>query len=186
MKLIDNLWSDSIIVNVLMINWLTKFSGGERMEKPNAAVHSFISTNRMHRRTVDKIVSDAGIELHRSQFLLLVHLQHRGDSFSQKELAEHLGISPAALAVKIKRLESDGLISRVKPENDSRINAVSITENGEELLRKTQKLFMGIDNKMVEGIEETELKIFARCLEKMQKNLKEIYDNPEIIKEELE
>ena len=186
MKLIDNLWSDSIIVNVLMINWLTKFSGGERMEKPNAAVHSFISTNRMHRRTVDKIVSDAGIELHRSQFLLLVHLQHRGDSFSQKELAEHLGISPAALAVKIKRLESDGLILRVKPENDSRVNAVSITDKGKDLLEKTQELFTGVDKRMINGIEEKDLEIFVKCLKTMHKNLEEIYENPQKVKEELE
>lgn len=154
------------------------------MDRPNRTIHSFIFTNRMHRRTVDRVVAESGIELHRSQFLLLVHLKRRGDSFSQRELAEHLGISPAALAVKIKRLESDGLIVRVKEENDCRINFVSITEKGISLLDKARRLFSGIDNKMLEGIEEKDLQVFERCLLRMQANLERIHDNPEIIREE--
>ena len=154
------------------------------MEKPQNAVHGFIYTHRMHRRTVDKAVVSAGIELHRSQHMLLMHLHRSGESFSQKELAEHLGISPAALAVKIKRLENDGLIVRKKTENDSRANAVSITEKGKEILDKTHKLFLGIDKRMISGIDDSELKVFERCLGKMQKNLQEIYDNPKILEED--
>ncbi len=154
------------------------------MEKPRDAVHSFICTHRMHRRTVDNAVVSAGIELHRSQHMLLVHLQRRGDYFSQKELAAHLGISPAALAVKIKKLESDGFIIRKKAKKDSRINAVSITEKGKEILDKTHKLFAGIDKRMISGIDEAELKIFEKCLDKMRKNLQDVHDNPKILEEE--
>lgn len=154
------------------------------MEKLNNAVHSFISTHRMHRRTVDKAVMSAGIELHRSQHMLLVHLHRRGESFSQKELAEHLGISPAALAVKIKKLESDGLIIRKRDQEDCRVNAVGITKKGEELLDKTHKLFVGIDKRMISGIPEDELDVFMKCLEKMQKNLQDIYSELEALEEE--
>ncbi len=155
------------------------------MDKPKNAVHSFICTHRMHRRAVDKAVVNEGIELHRSQHMLLVHLHHRSGSFSQRELAEHLGISPAALAVKIKKLESDGLIVRQKTEKDSRINQVSITDKGRAILDKTHELFEGIDQRMIRGINEEELNVFSKCLDKMQKNLQEIYDNPEIVKEEI-
>lgn len=154
------------------------------MDKPIGAVHNFISTHRLHRRTVDKVVAESGMELHRSQFLLLVHLERRGNCFSQKELAEHLGISPAALAVKIKRLESDGLVIRERAEKDCRVNAVSITEKGRGLLSNTQKLFTGIDSRMIKGISEEDLQTFVNCLEAMQKNLIEIHDDPKIIKEE--
>lgn len=156
------------------------------MDKPNGTVHSFIYTNRMHRRTVDKVVAESGIGLHRSQFLLLVHLERRGNCFSQKELASHLGISPAALAVKIKRLESDGLVTRERTENDSRVNAVSISEKGKELLSQTQRLFMGIDNKMIDGISPEDLKVFDKCLKTMQENLCEICDNPKTVVEKEE
>lgn len=155
------------------------------MEKPHHAVHSFITTDRMHRRTVDKSVTVAGIELHRSQHMLLVHLQIRGGSFSQRELAEHLNISPAALAVKIKKLESDGFIDRKKMEKDCRTNAVSITEKGKKILDKTHRLFEEIDKRMISGIDKQELNIFVKCLGKMQENLQEIYDNPQVLEEEI-
>ncbi len=153
------------------------------MEKPNNAVHNFICTHRMHRRVVDKTVITAGIDLHRSQHMLLMHLDRCGGSFSQRELAEHLNISPAALAVKIKKLESDGLVTRTKAKNDSRINSVDITEKGRNILDKTHKLFADIDEKMIQGIDKAELDVFINCLNKMRENLEKIYNNPKLLEE---
>ena len=155
------------------------------MDNAKNAVHSFMCTNRMHRRVADKTVSAAGIDLHRSQHMLLVHLRHCEDGYSQKELAEHLNISPAALAVKIKKLESDGFITRAKNPDDSRTNAVSITPKGKAILDKTYKLFSGIDARMIEGIPEEQLQNFVQCLNKMYSNLEKLYQNPAILEEEM-
>lgn len=154
------------------------------MENTKNAVHSFLCTNRMHHRVADKAVSSAGIDLHRSQHMLLMHLGKEGGSYSQKELAEHLNISPAALAVKIKKLESEGYIVRTKAPDDCRTNTVKITPKGSAVLKTTRTLFESIDTNMVKGITPSELAVFVNCLKKMYGNLETIYKNPEILKEE--
>lgn len=132
-------------------------------------VSNFISTDRLHRKTVDSAIKQLG--LHRSQHILLMHLNKYGDALSQKKLAEHLGVSPTAVAVKIKKLESDGFIERKKVGSDSRINHVKITEKGMEIVKKTECIFKSIDNAMINGITPKEIDAFICCTKKMRDNL---------------
>ena len=151
------------------------FLGGIKMisnDNARCLVHKFIDTDRAHHRIVDKFTDFSG--LHRSQHILLMHLSRCEVMPSQKELAEHLRISPTAVAVKIKKLETDGFIKRNQNSKDCRTNFVSITEKGREIVEKTQKIFKFIDLKMVEGLSEEEINILMRSFDKMQENLKNL------------
>lgn len=143
-------------------------------------VGSFIGVNRLHKRVVDNSIKSLG--LHRSQHILLMHLNRHQESFSQKELAEHLQISPTAIAVKIKKLESDGFIERQKQSADGRFNKVSITEKGMDIVKRTECIFGGIDSKMIEGLTDTEIDNFISVAEKLRANLEKISEEGETIK----
>lgn len=96
-------------------------------KKETSVLRSFILTDRMHRRLFESKM--AGIGIHRSQHRVLMYLfKHLPDAPSQKELAEHFDISPAAIAVTLKKLENAGYITRAALENDNRVNTVIPTE----------------------------------------------------------
>lgn len=143
-------------------------------------VGMFIGTDRLHRKAFENLVSGLGI--HRSQHRMLMHLA-KDEGMSQTDLAAHLEISTAAVAVTIKKLEAGGYIEKKTAENDSRFNEIKITDRGREIVSASEKYFHDVDTAMLSGIDGEMLDNFISCLEIMQKNLKELCE-PEKKEEE--
>ena len=71
----------------------------------------FLRIMRRHHAHVERCIGALGI--HHGQHRMLMHLaRHEGELPSQKELAEIMGVSPAAVTTTLKRLEKEGYISR--------------------------------------------------------------------------
>ena len=147
-----------------------------RIDKDTArkTVGMFINTDRLHRKAFESLVKGLGI--HRSQHRMLMHLA-KDKGMSQTELATHLEISTAAVAVAIKKLEADGYIERKTAENDSRYNEIKITDKGREIVSLSENRFSEVDGAMLDGIDREKLDSFIECLEIMQKNLKSLCDD---------
>ena len=136
------------------------------------AVNMLISTNRMHKRLIDSSVS-AQVGLHRTQHVILMRLAKKDRLPSQKELADHLNITPAAVTVALQKLESGGYIIR-SAGDDNRFNEISITELGRRVVEESKAIFLKIDEAMFDGFSDEELKILISYLERMQKNISDI------------
>lgn len=132
------------------------------------ACRLFMSTDRMHRKLFERMVTSLGI--HRSQHFLLMNIDRDGVG-SQKELAKRLGISTAAVAVTLKKLEAEGYIERTAAEEDSRNNEIRITEEGKRVIGVSRDYIEKLDGAMFCDIDGETLTIFMQCLEKMKKNL---------------
>lgn len=132
------------------------------------ACRQFMHTDRMHRKLFERMVTSLGI--HRSQHFLLMHLDREGVG-SQKELAERLEISTAAVAVSLKKLETEGYIERKIAEDDNRNNEIRITDEGKRVIGVSRDYITRLDEAMFRGIDEETLALFMNCLETMQKNL---------------
>jgi DNA-binding MarR family transcriptional regulator len=100
-----------------------------------------------------------------------MHIAHNKKLDSQKCLADHIGISAAAITGALKKLEKDGYIKRV-PGIDNRFNEVEITEAGQSIVEKTRTLFSKADTSLFEGFTEEELDGYIKYLEKIEKNIK--------------
>ncbi len=138
--------------------------------KLRSAVDCMIRTDRMHKCAIDRAVKEIGI--HRTQHRILMHLaRHEGTIPSQKELAEHLDITPAAVTGAIKSIEKDGYIVR-KLGHDNRFNEIKITEKGRALVKKTHELFSKTDSAMFSGFTDSELDMYVSFLEKIQENIR--------------
>lgn len=133
------------------------------------AVDMMIRTDRMHRCLIDTCVRDIGI--HRTQHRILMHLARHEMLPSQKELAEHLDVTPAAVTGALKKIERDGYIER-KLGHDNRYNEINITEKGRALVRLTHEIFSDADTSLFDGFSDDELGAYISCLEKIQKNIK--------------
>ncbi|MBE6662324.1 MAG: MarR family transcriptional regulator [Ruminococcaceae bacterium] len=170
------------IINKLMINELTKGQGmneKEKREKLRRVCRLFICTDRQHRKKVESFAAELGV--HRSQHFVLMRIADAGGSASQKELAERLEISPAALAVTLKKLESGGYLEKKPTESDSRHNDVSLTEKGWDVRRVSEEKFARIDAQMFDGFSDAELETLIGFLERMQRNLR-ADDEPSSVK----
>ena len=100
-----------------------------------------------------------------------MHLARYESLPSQKELADHLDVTPAAVTCALKKIEQDGYVERTLGQ-DNRYNELRITEKGRELVVKTKRLFCEINSSMFEGFDESELDMYIGCLEKIQSNMK--------------
>lgn len=139
-----------------------------KQDKNYELVRKMITTNKMHKQAIETVVDDIGI--HRGRHLILMNLAKAEKIASQKEMAERLQITQAAMTVSLSKLERDGLISR-KTGADSRYNEIEITEKGKEIVERSKNHFATVDSKAFEGIDEHELLAFEKCLDKIYSNL---------------
>lgn len=139
-------------------------------EKISSAVNTMIQTDRMHKQLLEANVSKIG--LHRTQHRVLMHIARHGKLLSQKSLAEHIGITPAAITGVLKKLERDGYIERIHGD-DNRYNEVKVTELGRKVVEESKLLFLSLDTSLFEGFSDSELEGYIAYLEKIQKNIRE-------------
>ena len=127
---------------------------------------------RLHHRLCERRLST--LPIHRAQHMLLMRLSREGTLPSQKELASQMCVSPAAVAVALKRLEKDGYIARAASRKDLRVNAISITEKGLRVVKDSRIIFDEVDRAMYEGIDAKALDAFLKTLGDLEKNLEKI------------
>ena len=127
------------------------------------------SVMRLHHRLCERHL--AKLPIHRAQHILLMRLAEEGALPSQRELADQMEISPAAVAVALKKLEAEGYIDRRTSQSDCRFNAISITEEGRRIVLESHRVFEALDERMYEGVSPEELFRFRETLDKIYKNL---------------
>ena len=137
--------------------------------KLSRAINMMIKTDHMHRALIDSRIGSLGI--HRTHHRILMHLAMRDKLPSQKELADHLDITPAAVTGALQKLEKEGYIERTLG-HDNRFNELSITEKGREIVKQSKMLFCQADSAMFEGFSDEELDTYIAFLEKLQANIK--------------
>ena len=135
----------------------------------------FRGTDQLMKRSMESRVKKTGV--YSSQHRILMHLkwmqvEHQSNC-TQVELAKKLEISPAAIAVSIKKLEKGGYIHREPDETDNRALQVSITEKGEQVVKQTLCIFRKMDEDMFAGFTDEELELLSGFLERMYRNLEE-------------
>lgn len=147
-------------------------------QKLTKAINMMLKTNRMHRALIDCRVGALGI--HRTQHRILMHLACHSSLPSQKELAEHLDITPAAVTGTLKKMEQDGYVERTLGQ-DNRFNELRITEKGRELVNESRNIFSEVDSSLFDGFTDGELDTYISCLEKLQANIKKQCERKENI-----
>jgi DNA-binding MarR family transcriptional regulator len=103
---------------------------------------------------------------------MLIALAKRQENIpSQKELAEILGISAAAVTATLKKLEKEGYITRSMTDEDNRKNEIRITDKGISKLMEGRAIFESSDRTMFEGFSPEEMATLISFMERMGHNL---------------
>lgn len=90
---------------------------------------------------------------------------------AQRELADLLHVSPAAVANSLKCLERDGYIRREPWQKDARRNRVILTEKGTQAVEGCRDVFRRVDARMMVGFSPEELDLLAQFQRRMLDNL---------------
>ena len=129
-----------------------------------------------------KIICDAFSErvmklgVTRVQWIALYYLG-KEEFISQKELAEKMNIKESSVARLLDRMERDGLVERVKNENDKRVTNLGLTNKGKQYRIKLLTEGEEFEKLLYKNISEEEMKIFTMVLEKMVNNISENINN---------
>lgn len=138
---------------------------------PREVTHRMILTNQMHRRLIEKKLEGTGI--HRAQHRLLMSLADN-QFVSQVDLARHLEVTPATIAVSLKSMEKDGLICRKVKGEDNRANFVELTEKGKRIAEDSREYFDSVDEQMYQGFSQKERKELSNYLDRVYDNMNQM------------
>ena len=94
-----------------------------------------------------------------------------GQCQAQRELADLLHVSPAAVANSLKWLERDGYIRREPWRGDARRNRVILTEKGGAAVRGCREAIIRVSTRMMAGFSPEELALLAQFQRRMLDNL---------------
>ena len=131
--------------------------------------------NQAHRAAVQAELNAAGLKEVGHPMLMSI-LQSAGDDpegqcHAQRDLANLLHVSPAAVANSLKCLERDGYIRREPWAQDARRNRVILTEKGAAAVEGCRDVFRRVSDRMLAGFSSEELALLAQFQRRMIDNL---------------
>jgi DNA-binding MarR family transcriptional regulator len=144
---------------------------GHMSNRYHQAMRAFRMADRALRRVIEKRVASTGV--YRSQHQMLMNLGRNPDC-SQNELAMRLDITPAAVTTTIKKLEKGGYITRIVCKEDNRINKLSVTEKGQQIISKSITIFDEVEAQALKGFSEEEIQQFEDFVSRIHRNLEEV------------
>ena len=109
--------------------------------------------------------------LNQSQVAALTHLD-RVEQLSQTDLAERLGMRKAATGTLIEGLEGKGLVERTRSREDRRLQLVSITEFGLQVVDEIDVMAEELGIEYRRGISRQERAQLVSILQRLRQNLR--------------
>lgn len=140
-------------------------------EAYKSTMRKMLYIGRLHRSIFEKNISSMGI--HHSQHHLLMYIAREGEVTSQKQIAEKFGITPAAVARSLKTLESEGFIKRENTASDGRLNSITITAKGRDIVERSYIMFRETDVAVFEDFTDDDIRTLNRYLDMMKSRLLE-------------
>ncbi len=101
------------------------------------------------------------------QELLAIDVLGVRGSCRMGEIAEHLGVVQSAITPLVDRLETQGLVERVRSTEDRRVWLVALTQEGQTLNADQEKLHQAIATEMLAPLNESEQATLIALLSRM-------------------
>lgn len=133
--------------------------------------------NQAHRAAIQAELTAAGLAEVGHPMLLSILKTNEDDPeelcLAQRELAEFLHISPAAVANSLKSLERGGYIHREPGQDDARRNRVHLTDKGRAAVCGCDRAFTTVSGRMLAGFSDEEKETLLSFRRRMLQNLRD-------------
>jgi len=127
---------------------------------------------RLYGRQFDQL-SREELGLSRAQCRLIgqVAYNESGHPATQAELAQHLDLTPMAVATMVDRMEAAGWITRRPSDTDRRANAIELQPRAEAALEKAVAVSDRVQESALAGFSAAERKQLVAMLQRVRANL---------------
>src|SRR3954471_10758743 len=127
---------------------------------------------RLYGRQFDQLSREA-LGLSRAQVRLIgqVAYSENGQPPTQAELAQHLDLTPMAVATLVDRMEAAGWITRRPSDTDRRANAIELQPRAEAALVKAFAVGDRVQEAALAGFSAAERKQLVSMLQRVRANL---------------
>ena len=116
---------------------------------------------------------DCGVMAQSTARVVMSHLAVNG-SMGQLEIVELTHLKPPTVSTLLRRMESEGYITRVTDEKDRRAMRVTLSEKGLAFDRDQLRRLSTNDHQAVKGLSADEQKTLEALLLRMRDNLTEV------------
>ncbi len=106
----------------------------------------------------------------RIQWIALYYI-NTNKRISQRELSNLMCVKDSSAGRLIDRMEREEMVKRERSEEDRRTIYLKLTEKGEELYKEIIPYGLEFNDDLIKGIDEQELKIYEKVLNKMIENI---------------
>lgn len=124
-----------------------------------------------HRCVMERLFNSTGVFQGQHKMLMCIS---DNDFYSQKEIAGHMKISTATVAVSLKKLEKGGYINKLVDENDNRLNKIILTKKGKDIVENSREMFAKVNKEMFKDFSDEEKENLKSYLDRIEANLKNI------------
>ncbi len=114
-------------------------------------------------RSLEKSLSDAGVQVTPAQVMVLFYLQKNADS-DLTALSNSLMLENATVTGLVDRLEKSGSVERFNHPSDRRVTLVRITEKGMVMADKALPIVKRMNQEITKGHTKEEIESFKKVL----------------------
>lgn len=127
--------------------------------------------SRMRRTLFDDQMKPLGVT--RSQWSVLAYLSRdTNNGTMQVDLARDMDVGKVTIGGLIDRLEASGHVERRLDATDRRARRIFITEKGFETIHQMQTVGTRLNDKVLDGVSERDLKITEKTLARVKENIR--------------
>lgn len=101
---------------------------------------------------------------------------HQEQPVYQRDLEKEFRISPATATNTLQVMEKNGLIVRKSQDRDARLKRIFMTEEAKANHAKAEAHMQMMDNRMLQGLTESEVSDLYRYLGVVMTNLEQLYE----------
>ncbi|WP_280152358.1 MarR family transcriptional regulator [Piscinibacter sp. XHJ-5] len=143
------------------------FYVGESYDMGQSMGHLLFQLMASMRREVDARMAELGLTDAQWKPLWKIKLGHADTAF---ELAREAGIDAGAMTRMLDRLETKGLVERVRSETDRRVVHLRLTAEGEAAAEHIPHVLADVNNDFLRGFNKAEWGQFKDFLQRMLVN----------------
>lgn len=99
---------------------------------------------------------------------------HQGEVVYQKDIETSLHLPKSTIATILKKMESEGVLTRSHDEGDTRLKKIALSEAGLRMHEQISEHFSETVQKVFKGIDEKEIEVFYKVSRQMIANLEDM------------
>lgn len=99
--------------------------------------------------------------------------ENRGEEIFQKDIEKNFSVGRSTVTNIIRLMEKRGYLCRETVEKDARLKKVLLTEKGIQAYESVEALIDRMNDRIMAGIPDEELRVFDRVVEQFKENIRQ-------------